>query len=103
MPITEQQCIDFKNLMADFSNNKKINIESKFYELEQIEKKLLSVSNYYESSNHLAKLLSNVIEDKSVYSPLSIAFILSLLQLGSKENTLKQLTNLLQYVNSSEE
>lgn len=61
-----------------------------------------SESNLYQSSNILAQKLFNTFEEKSVYSPLSIAYILSLLHFGAVENTDKQLTDLLAVKNSLE-
>jgi serpin B/serpin B11/12 len=52
------------------------------------------------SSNVLAQKLSKVTEPNTVYSPLSIAYILSLLHLGAVNNTETQITNLMTRKNS---
>lgn len=54
-----------------------------------------NVSNLGKSNNTLAWKLFSALEKDSVYSPLSIAYILSLLHSATVENSEKQLTDLL--------
>ncbi|XWV24548.1 serine proteinase inhibitor [Tupanvirus deep ocean] len=68
---------------------------------------LLSViepaTNIHQSSNVLAQKLFNTLDDNCVYSPLSIAYIMSLLHLGAVGNTEKQITDLMVIKNSIED
>ena len=54
----------------------------------------------YRSSNILARKLFDFVENNSVYSPLSIAYIMSLLHMGSVGNTKAQITSLMTLRNS---
>ncbi|XWV25781.1 serpin [Tupanvirus soda lake] len=64
---------------------------------------LAPATNIHQSSNTLAQKLFNVLENNSVYSPLSIAYIMSLLHLGAVGNTEKQITDLMVIKNSVED
>lgn len=53
-------------------------------------------ANMHESINLLAAKLFGPMDKDTVFSPLSIGFIIALLHHGAVENTEKQLTNLLE-------
>ena len=61
----------------------------------------ITATDIYQSSNVLAQKLFDVIGRKSVYSPLSIAYIMSLLHLGSSGNTEAQITKLMTVINTT--
>jgi serine protease inhibitor len=63
----------------------------------------ITASNIFQSSNILAQKLFDVFEQNCVYSPLSIAYIMSILHLGSVGNTEMQITNLLTIKNSMDD
>ena len=59
-----------------------------------------SQADIYRSSNILATKLFDFLENNSVYSPLSIAYIMSLIHMGSVGNTEVQITSLMSLKNS---
>ena len=58
---------------------------------------------FYNSSNLFAQKLSKLLDRDGVFSPLSIAYILSLLHIGSSDNTEQELSNLLESKSTPEE
>lgn len=92
-----------KNIIKknNHKTNKKYNTNNKMGSTQSNQSKvtnfneLSKATNFSESSNVLMNKLATIMEKESVCSPMSIAFILSLLHFGATENTEKQLTDLL--------
>lgn len=58
-----------------------------------------ATEDFYKSCNTLSKKLCDVLERESVHSPLSIAYVLTLLHYAARETTREQLCNLMEREN----
>ena len=82
----------FSNDDNDLSDSQRI--------INALPKQLTKADNIYQSSNIIAQKLFNVLDQNCVCSPFSIAYIMSLIHLGSIGKTELQITNLMKIKNT---